>query len=119
MKPGNILSIAILITVLSGMIFTNFILKNEYLKIDLDDEFKNYISQYIGSYSVLHIKGSNGYPIEIKKGETDDLKVLRSRLSHYNQTLVNDTLSIEFTGTNISLEQAFGNETPPTIHPAL
>lgn len=66
-------------------------------------------------YSVLNIKGSNGYPIEIKKGNTSEVKVLRSRQNHFKKTLVGDTLFIEFSGSNISKEQALHNETPPGI----
>jgi len=115
MKPSNLLTTILFSTLISGMFYTNIILKNEYLKIDLDDKFKNYISYNMDSYSVVKIEGSNGYPVEIKSGKSNNVKVLRSRINHFNKALVKDTLFIEFTGANISAEQSFLNETPTGI----
>ncbi len=115
MKPSNILSTILFSTLISGMIFTNVILKNEFLKIDLNDKFKNYLSYNLQPFSVVDIEGSNGYPIEIKEGKSNDVKVLRSRKNHFNKKLIQDTLFIEFTGANISNEQSFSNETPTGI----
>ena len=115
MKPSNILSTSIFFAFIFGMFYTNIILKNEFLKIDLNDKYKNYISYNVGTYSVVNIEGSNGYPIEIKKTESNDIKVLRSRKNHFNKVQIKDTLFIEFTGANISNEQSFSNETPTGI----
>ena len=115
MKPSNILSLVLFLVTIFGMFYTNNILKSEFLKIDLDNKYKNYISYDIGAYSVINIKGSNGYPIEIKNGKLNDVKVLRSRQNHFYKKLVKDTLFIEFTGANISIEQSFLNKTPPGI----
>jgi hypothetical protein len=115
MKPSNILSATLFFTLISGMVYTNIVLKNEYLKIDLSDKFKNYISYATETFSVVSIEGSNGYPIEIKNGKSNDVKVLRSRKNHFNQIQVKDTLFIEFTGANISAEKSFSNETPTGI----
>lgn len=115
MKTSNILLLTVLFVIIFGMFYTNTTLRGEFLKIDLEDQFKNYISYEIAPYSVINIKGSNGYPIEIKKGKLDDVKVLRSRQNHFKKKLVKDTLFIEFTGANISIQQAFTNETPPGI----
>ena len=115
MKSSNILSLALCLIVLSGMTYTNAVLKNEYQQIDLSDNFKNYVSHSMGSFSILDIKGSNGYPIEINKRNAGDVKVLRSRISHFSQQLVGDTLFIEFTGSNIPLDQSYSMNTPPGI----
>ncbi|MFK7775815.1 MAG: hypothetical protein AB8F94_27075 [Saprospiraceae bacterium] len=115
MKPSNILSTTLFFTLIFGMYYTNIILKKEYLKIDLSDKFKNYISYNTETYSVINIEGSNGYPIEIKNGKSNDVKVLRSRKNHFKKTHVKDTLFIEFTGANISNDQSFSNETPTGI----
>jgi hypothetical protein len=115
MKPSNILSLILCATTLFGMFYTNTILKREFLEIDLDDQYKNYISHDSGDYSVLDIRGSNGYAIEIKESKKNDIKVLRSRLKHFKQKLIEDTLFIEFTGSNISIEQALSNDTPAGI----
>ncbi|MDF1699086.1 MAG: hypothetical protein P1U56_24750 [Saprospiraceae bacterium] len=115
MKSSNILLLVLCIIVLSGMIYTNVVLKNEFQKIDLSDNLKNYISHSMESFSILEIKGSNGYPIEINKGNTNDVKVLRSRINHFSQRLFGDTLFIEFTGSNIPLDQTYSMKTPPGI----
>ena len=115
MKQSTIFSLGLLIATITGMAYTNAVLKNEYQKIDLNDTFKNYITYTAIEYSVLDIKGSNGYPIEIKSSNVNEIKVLRSRKNHFTKKLVGDTLFIEFSGSNISNEQAFSNETPPGI----
>jgi hypothetical protein len=115
MKSSNILLLVLCTIFLSGMVYTNAVLKNEYLKIDLSDDFKNYISHPMESFSILDIKGSNGYPIEINKGNTDDVKVLRSRINHFSQQLIGDTLFIEFTGSNIPIDQTYSMNTSPGI----
>lgn len=115
MKKSNLFIIALGLVLMCGMTTTNIILKKEYLKIDLTDVFKNYISVESRPYSVLDISGSNGYPIEIVYKETNDIKVLRSRIGHFKSTLENDTLFVQFTGSNISREQTAQSNTPAGI----
>ena len=115
MKKSNIYLSVVGIVIITGMFITNSILKNEYQKIDITDVYKNYISVETASYSVLHISGSNGYPIEITQHKTDDIKVLRSRLNHFKKTLRNDTLFVEFTGSNIPMQQRYNTDTPAGI----
>lgn len=115
MKKSNIYLSVVGIVIITGMFITNSILKNEYQKIDITDVYKNYISVTTESYSVLDISGSNGYPIEITQHKTDDIKVLRSRLNHFKKTLRNDTLFVEFTGSNIPMQQRYNNDTPAGI----
>lgn len=98
-----------------GMFLTNLFLKMEYQKIDFEDPYKNYISVSSEPYSVLNLSGSNGYPIEIVQKNTDDIKVLRSRLDHFNSTVKKDTLFIEFSGSNISMQESSLNTTPSGI----
>lgn len=115
MKKSNLFLITLGLIMIAGMFSTNVILKKEYQKIDLTDPYKNYVSVASPSYSVLDISGSNGYPIEIVNKKTDDIKVLRSRLHHFKSNLKNDTLYIQFTGSNISMEQSYHTKTPPGI----
>ena len=115
MKASNIFIIVLGIIVLTGMYVTNVILKNEYQKIDVNDPYKNYVSVNSEPYSVLDISGSNGYPIEIIQKETNAIKVLRSRLQHFKSNVKNDTLFIQFTGSNISMKQSFLSTTPSGI----
>lgn len=115
MKTSNVI-ITFFSVAISGVLFaTNVSLKKEYEKIDLDDAFKNYVSVDSAPYSVLSISGSNGYPIEIVQKDTDAIKVLRSRLEHFKSVVKNDTLFIEFTGSNISMQQSFLSTTPSGI----
>ncbi|WP_425076821.1 hypothetical protein [Psychroserpens sp. S379A] len=115
MKKSNLFLIGLSIVVVAGMILTNVNLKKEYQKIDLTNPHKNYVSVAAEAYSVLDISGSNGYPIEVRYQKTNDIKVLRSRLSHFKSIVKNDTLFIEFTGSNISMQQRFNSNTPPGI----
>lgn len=115
MKTSNVFIIILSISI-SGMLFaTNLSLKKEYDKIDLDDVFKNYVSVSSEHYTVLSISGSNGYPIEIVQKDTNAIKVLRSRLEHFKSVVKNDTLFIEFTGANISMQKSFLSTTPSGI----
>ena len=112
MKKSNLFILVLSIVCIAGLFTFNLKLKNEYLKIDLSDPFKNYISIGHQSYSVLDITGSNGYPIKVVQKGTNDVKVLRSRLNHFKSELKNDTLFIKFTGSNIPNEQSRNSATP-------
>ncbi|MEP0266716.1 hypothetical protein [Dokdonia sp.] len=115
MKKGNLFLVIFGLILLTGMYATNHTLANEYQNIDLTDRYKNYVSIPSEAYSVLAISGSNGYPIEIAHAQTDAIKVLRSRVDHFKSNLINDTLFIEFTGSNIPMEQRFHSDTPSGI----
>lgn len=115
MKPSNIALLSLAFAFLVGMFFTNSILKKEYVKIDLDDPLKDYVSVDYESFSVLKISGSNGYPIEIEAAEKEDIKVLRRRMGFFKKELKGDTLHITFSGSNIPLEQAANSTTQPGI----
>lgn len=115
MKKSNLYITVLGLIILFGMITTNLILKKEYQKIDLSDPFKNYTSITTKPYSVLDISGSNGYPIEIIHKKTNTIKVLRSRLKHFKSSSRNDTLFIQFTGSNVSMNQRHNSNTPSGI----
>ena len=115
MKKSNLFLVVTGLVIITGMYLTNVILKKEYQKIDLTDPYKNYVSVASASYSVLDISGSNGYPIKIIHKKINDIKVLRSRLNHFKSKIKNDTLFILFTGSNISMYQAFSSETPSGV----
>lgn len=115
MKKSNLFLITLGLVIITGMYTTNIILKKEYQKIDLTNPYKNYVSVDSSSYAVLSISGSNGYPIEIVHKKTNAVKVLRSRLDHFKSILKNDTLFIQFTGSNIPMEQGNHGNTPAGI----
>lgn len=115
MKKSNLFFMTLGIIMIMGMCATNIVLKKEYDKIDLTDPYKNYVSVQSEPYMVLDLSGSNGYPIEIEYSETNDIKVLRSRLGHFKNLLRNDTLFIQFTGSNIPMEQGRNSSTPAGI----
>lgn len=112
MKRSNAFISILCAVVIGGMFMSNSVLKQEFEKIDLSDPYKNYISIDHGSYSVLDISGSNGYPIQIVQKDSSDIKVLRSRLDHFEKELRNDTLFVKFTGSNVPLEQRYNSSTP-------
>lgn len=115
MKKSNQFLVILGLVLLTGMYATNRVLAKEYHNIDLTDPYKSYVSVPSASYSVLDISGSNGYPIEIVQNHTEDIKVLRSRMAHFKSEIKNDTLFIQFTGSNIPMEQRFHTNTPPGI----
>lgn len=112
MKNSTLFSVGFIITLIAVMLYTNFVLKKEYQKIDLTDSFKNYISITTKPYSILSLSGSNGYPIEIVKKTHNNIKVLRSRESHFKSSRRGDTLFIEFSGSDISMQQARFSDIP-------
>lgn len=112
MKKSNIFISFLVIAVIAGMFLVNADLKKEYSKIDLKDPFKNYLSIDHKPYSVLDISGSNGYPIQIIQKDTNNIKVLRSRLNHFKSELRNDTMFVKFTGSNIPMSQRHNSSTP-------
>lgn len=112
MKTSTIFITILSIVIIAGLFMSNTELKKEYLKIDLSDPYKNYVSVAHKPYTVLDISGSNGYPIQIVQKETNDIKVLRSRLNHFESELKQDTLCIKFTGSNIPPNQRYNSTTP-------
>lgn len=114
-KKSNLLLTGIVLISTLGMFATNYVLKQEYLNIDLTDMYKNYVSVDTGAYSVLNISGSNGYAIDIIQKPHNHVRVLRSRRQHFSSHVVEDTLFIKFTGANISQQQALLSDIPSGI----
>lgn len=114
-KKSNLMIWGLILISTIGMFASNFMLKSEYLKIDLTDIYKNYISVDKKAYSILSLSGSNGYPIYIIQKPHNNIRVLRSRQNHFKRNFRDDTLFIEFTGANVSPQQAFLSETPSGI----
>lgn len=100
-KASNIASLSLLMVLLTSMVWVNTELEKVYLEIDLNDELRNYLPIKTADFKLLKISGSNGYPIEIKKG-TEEMRMLRSRVSQFQHQVSGDTLIIEFTGARVS-----------------
>lgn len=100
MKKATIYLICLSICFIMGMFLTNINLKQAYLQIDLSDPYKNYIHTCIHPLKAVKISGSNGYPIDIKQKESNEIKFLKSRQEHIQKKISNDTLYIKFTGAN-------------------
>lgn len=115
MKKSNQFLILVGLLTAFMMFFTNFNLVEEYKKIDLSDPFKNYISLKTEPYSVVKLSGSNGYPIELRQADENELKLLRSRIEHVKHSIREDTLFIEFTGARISKQQSQSSNSPAAI----
>ena len=97
MKTSNKLLFILLSVLFATTIFIDFLLKRNYLKINLNYSFKNYEPVAIGPFKYLKIKGGNGYAIEIKHATKLDMKVMTSRKRFLTATQHGDTLLIEFT----------------------
>ena len=110
-KASNIASLSLLMVLLTSMVWVNTELEKVYLEIDLNDELRNYLSIKTADFKLLKISGSNGYPIEIKKG-TEEMRMLRSRVSQFQHQVSGDTLIIEFTGARVSPTALADTHTP-------
>lgn len=115
MKRSNIALSALLIMILLCLVWVNTTLKAMYYDIDLTDTMRNYQTVVTDQYSILKIRGSNGYPIEIKQAEQADIKVLRSRMSQFAHRVDHDTLIIDFSGARVSAEYLLNSTTATAI----
>lgn len=122
MKTSHLYTISLAIIFMIGMGLCDYSLILETQRINLKDQFNNYSKVSKANFSVLHLSGSNGYPIHIRQSDSNAVRVLRSRLQHFDSQLQNDTLYINFRGANIPQYQAFDSKTPAGIvidHPHL
>jgi len=115
MKQSNQYIAILSMLFLGMMVFTNFNLRQSFQAIDLSDPYKNYLTDKQGPFSVLKISGSNGYPIEVRAAENNEIKTLRSRVDHVKHTIHKDTLFVEFTGASVYHHQQRATDTPPAI----
>jgi hypothetical protein len=97
MKTSNWLLAALLLVLFTATAATDFLLKDSYAKLNLNDPFKNYQTVPILPFKVLLVSGGNGYAIEVKQADTFDMKVMNSRKGFLKTTQRNDTLIIQFT----------------------
>lgn len=112
MKTSNIALSALVLLLLTSMAWVNTRLKKVYAEIDLTDKLRSYLPLEVGKFRVLKISGSNGYPIDIRSGETEGIQVLRSRVSQFEHKMIGDTLFIHFSGARVS-PAALPNTTTP------
>jgi len=96
MKTSNKILTALLLVLLATTIFADFLLKKVYLKINLNDPFKNYQPVSIQPFKYLKIRGGNGYAIEIKQAPLN-MKVMTKRKNFLAVRQNGDTLLIGFT----------------------
>ncbi|MCE7990884.1 MAG: hypothetical protein HEP71_02850 [Roseivirga sp.] len=115
MKPGNMALSALIVILLTSMVWVNTELRTVYNQIDLTDKLRNYLSIDTDEYSILKISGSNGYPIEIHQSDRQEMRVLRSRLSQIEHKIHGDTLIIHFSGARVSPSSLVNTATPPGI----
>lgn len=115
MKPGNIAFSALIIILLTSMIWVNTELRDAYYQIDLTDKLRNYLSISTDEYSILKISGSNGYPIEIQQSDKSEMKFLRSRIPQIEHKINGDTLILHFTAARVSPSSLANTVTPPGI----
>lgn len=87
---------SLLLVLLATTVFADFLLKKVYLKINLNDPFKNYQPVAIRPFKYLKIRGGNGYAIEIKQAALD-MKVMTKRKNFLTVRQNGDTLIIGFT----------------------
>ena len=102
MKASNIALSVLALLLLTSMVWVNTRLEKVYSEIDLTDKLRNYLPLQTDNFKILKISGSNGYPIEIQKGDKQEVRVLRSRVSQFKVDNSGDTLMIEFTGARVS-----------------
>ena len=100
MKQSNILLVVLSINLLAGIYITDRLLAQQYLKINLDDPYKNFDFQAVQPFKALRITGGNGYAIRIMQGKNFSVRVMHSRKSFFSMNASNDTLAIGFTVAN-------------------
>lgn len=112
MKAGNIALSILILVLLTSMAWVNTQLKAVYYEIDLTDKLKSYLTLETDHYSILKISGSNGYPIDIRQGENEAIRVLRSRASQLEHHIDGDTMIIHFSGARVSPSSLATTTTP-------
>ncbi|MEO6001023.1 MAG: hypothetical protein ABIN89_29510 [Chitinophagaceae bacterium] len=100
MKQSNILLILLSLILLRGIYITDRLLARQYLKVNLDDPYKNFDSVAVQPFKALRITGGNGYAIRIMQGNNFTARVMHSRKSFYSMNALTDTLAIGFAVAN-------------------
>lgn len=96
MKNSNKVLISFIAVLLISIVLVDVSLKNAYLKIDLEDAFKNYEPVDIKPFNHLKLQGGNGFAIEIIQADSVGMRVMSSRKSFLNMAYHQDTLIIDF-----------------------
>ncbi|WP_234734458.1 hypothetical protein [Tellurirhabdus bombi] len=96
MKTSNKLLIGLLAVVVLAMFGFNTVLKSEYKKIDLTDEFYGFDRQTVAPFKVIKIEGSNHQFVEIRSGKDYAFRLEKhhqedSKVTH---RVVGDTLVV-------------------------
>jgi hypothetical protein len=97
MKKSTWLMLSLSFVMLTGMVSTNLLLRESYLKINLDDPFKNYVNIPVKPFDVLQLNGGNSYAIHVRQADHFHIKVMKSRQTFLKDTAQGDTLSLVFT----------------------
>ena len=100
MKKSNKILLGLFALVVSCMVITDYSLRGIYLKINLDDPFKNYETLIVKPFRVLKIKGGSAYSIVIHQTAKTEMKVMSTRKSFLHYSNTEDTLNILFTVPN-------------------
>jgi hypothetical protein len=97
MKKSTWLLSAMTLVLISGIVTTNLLLKAAYLRIDVNNPFKNYTDIAVQPFSFLNIKGGNSYAIHLRHADSFNVKVMNSRKGFLETFASGDTLSVVFT----------------------
>lgn len=100
MKKSNRLLLYVAIAFVAGVLVTDGLLAKAYAEINFSDPYKNYQDVVVPSFKALHIKGGNGYSIQINQGKDLNVKVMNSRKGFLKTSSNGDTLFIEFAVAN-------------------
>jgi len=81
MKNSNKVLISFVAVLLISIVLVDVSLRNTYLKIDIEDAFKNYEQVTLKPFNHLKLEGGNGFAIEINQADRLGMRVLSSRKS--------------------------------------
>jgi hypothetical protein len=107
MKKSSQVMLLLVILFLSGVVLTDHMLVINYAKIDLKDPYKNFGDIAVKPFKALIISGGDSYGIQIKKGDSFNVKLLDSRRTFFRILKQGDTLSLRFDVASRSPGQAF------------
>lgn len=76
MKTSNILLAVALSVFFLVTLSSNFVLKNQFDKIDKDDKFYGFSKHQVGAFKYLHLKGRGFALTEIQQGPTAEIRMI-------------------------------------------
>lgn len=119
MKFTSRMLLTMLVILIAGLFFSNFILKNEFDKADKTDNYWNYEKLLNQPFKYLKITGGNGTRIAYEQSQKCSVRILqeweRWHGGKINARVSNDTLLINFDFVPTNLYEKFWMQNATTV----